>query len=116
MDAIVTTHTGSHTPPVVHVAPLHAGAAAQAHARSHPQAQEQEHAGLRLELGRRWIGALPASALAPGSVIEIDARQDDPVAVYAAGQLIAKGAVVTVEGKLAIRIRETVREAHGEQH
>lgn len=83
-------------------------AATQALQASETQVQQ----GLRIEFGRRWIGARQASTVATGSVIDTDAGEQDLVSVYAGGRLVAKGLPVTVDGKLAVRIKEIVPEAH----
>ena len=72
-------------------------------------AEAHAQRGLRIELGRRWIGAEQAGVIGPGSVIDLNAAAEDAVEVYAGGRLIAKGTPVTADGKFAVRIGEMAR-------
>ncbi len=43
-----------------------------------------------------------------GAVIDLDAKQDDPVLIYANNQLIAKGKIVVSGDKISISVLETL--------
>jgi flagellar motor switch protein FliN/FliY len=48
--------------------------------------------------------------LTPGSVLELDKAVGEPVDIYVAGRLIAKGEVVVVLGeRLGVRITELIK-------
>ncbi|MCJ7545113.1 MAG: FliM/FliN family flagellar motor switch protein [Phycisphaerae bacterium] len=63
---------------------------------------------VRLELGRRLIPSAGAHDLSAGGMVALDRNVDDPVDVYVAGRLYARGQAVVVDGKLAVRIEEIV--------
>jgi flagellar motor switch protein FliN/FliY len=44
--------------------------------------------------------------LAPGSIVQLDQRDDEPLEVLANGRLIAKGEVVVVDERFGLRITE----------
>jgi flagellar motor switch protein FliN len=46
-----------------------------------------------------------------GAVIDLDSRHDDPVSVYANGELIARGEIVLVGEKIGVTITERIRRA-----
>jgi flagellar motor switch protein FliN/FliY len=64
---------------------------------------------LSVELGASRVAVKSMMQLGQGSVIELDGRPGDPLNVYANGQLIAKGEVVTVNDHLGIRLTQLVR-------
>ncbi len=63
---------------------------------------------LRVVLGRQWIAPPDADALAPGSVVTLDATQQDAVEVLVDGHLRGRGWAVMVDGKLAVQVSEVL--------
>lgn len=65
---------------------------------------------VQVELGRVEVRLQDLLELTPGSVLELDKAVGEPVEVYVAGRLIARGEVVVVLGeRLGVRITELVR-------
>lgn len=65
---------------------------------------------VQVELGRVEVRIQELLELAPGSILELDKAVGEPVEVYVAGRLIARGEVVVVLGeRLGVRITELVR-------
>lgn len=65
---------------------------------------------VQVELGRVEVAIQELLELAPGSVLELDKAVGEPVEVYIAGKLIAKGEIVVVLGdRLGVRITELVK-------
>ncbi|WBX85718.1 FliM/FliN family flagellar motor switch protein [Sphingosinicella microcystinivorans] len=48
-----------------------------------------------------------------GAVIDLDARRDDPVWIYANDELIARGEIVLLGDRIGVSISERVRRAGG---
>ncbi len=46
-----------------------------------------------------------------GAVIDLDARHDEPVLIYANNELIARGEIVVVGDKIGVTITERVKRA-----
>ena len=63
---------------------------------------------VRLEFGRCSLQADQVDGLKPGGVVELDAFVDDYVDVYADGRLVARGRAVVSDGKLAVRVQESL--------
>jgi flagellar motor switch protein FliN/FliY len=63
---------------------------------------------LRIELGRARIGAEEASKLRAGAVVPLDGEADDLVEVYADGKPIARGELMVIDGKIGVRVVETM--------
>ena len=63
---------------------------------------------VRLEFGRKRLGADQAQDLGANRVVELDSFVDDYVEVYADGRLIARGRPVVIDGKLAVRVQEAL--------
>ena len=63
---------------------------------------------LRIELGRTQMPRQDALQLRSGAVVPLDNPAADPVDIYAAGRLIARGEVLAIEGKVGVRITELV--------
>ena len=61
-----------------------------------------------IELGRTEMTLKQALELQQGSVIELNRLAGDPIDVYINERLIAKGEVVVVDDKFAVRITELV--------
>lgn len=73
----------------------------------------QAHVGgktclVSLEFGRRTLQSEQRGQLKVGSVVELGAFADDYVDVYADGRLIARGLPIVVDGKLGIRVQESL--------
>jgi len=64
--------------------------------------------GLRIELGRRRLGLPDLVRLVSGSVVELETGATDDVDIYADGRLLARGQAVSVDGKLAVQVREVM--------
>ena len=65
---------------------------------------------VQVELGRVEVRVQELLELTPGSILELDKAVGEPVEVYVAGRLIARGEVVVVLGeRLGVRITELIR-------
>jgi flagellar motor switch protein FliN/FliY len=65
---------------------------------------------VQVELGRVEVSLQELLELTPGSVLELDKAVGEPVDIYVAGRLIAKGEVVVVLGeRLGVRITELIK-------
>ena len=65
---------------------------------------------VQVELGRVEVSLQELLELPPGSVLELDKAIGEPVDIYVAGRLIAKGEVVVVLGeRLGVRITELIK-------
>jgi len=53
-------------------------------------------------------------ALGPGAVIEFHRSPDEPADILVNGQVVARGAVVAVQGNYGVRITEVARPDIGE--
>jgi flagellar motor switch/type III secretory pathway protein FliN len=63
---------------------------------------------LRIELGRTCIDRDEALKLRTGSVVPLDNAAGGAVNLYAAGQWIARGEAVSLDGRLGVRIVEII--------
>ena len=61
-----------------------------------------------VEVGSTSMTLAELLALAEGSVIELDRAATDLLDIYANGTLIAKGEIVSVEGRYGIQVSEVV--------
>jgi len=61
---------------------------------------------LRIEMGSTLLDAGEAARLAGGSVVELDELAHDPVSIHADGNLIARGEIMVLDGRLCVRITE----------
>jgi flagellar motor switch protein FliN len=61
-----------------------------------------------VEVGSASIRLSDLLNLGEGSIVELDRQSNDLLDVFANGTLIAKGEIVTVEGRYGIRIAEVV--------
>lgn len=66
--------------------------------------------GLSVELGRTQMQVRDIMGLAPGTVIELEKKSDEPVELYVNGRLIGKGEVVIVNDALGIKITEVMKQ------
>jgi len=80
------------------------------------QGGDQGNLGLVLDISLRAVARLgqvemPISEilkLGPGSVIEIDRLVDEPIDLLVNDRLVARGEVVTIDEKFALRITEII--------
>ena len=63
---------------------------------------------LRIELGRTCLGADGVRQLRSGAVVSLDGAAGEPVDLYAAGRLVARGQTVVHENRVAVRVVELV--------
>ena len=63
---------------------------------------------ITVELGRTRMSLRQTLELVQGSVIELDRLAGDPVDVFVNDRLLAKGEVVVVDDKFAVRITELI--------
>ncbi len=61
-----------------------------------------------VEVGSAAMRLADLLALAEGSVIELDRQADDLLDIMANGTLIAKGEIVTVDGRYGVRVIDVV--------
>jgi flagellar motor switch protein FliN len=61
-----------------------------------------------VELGGCQMPMREILQLATGSVVQLDKAADAPVDLYISGKLFARGEVVAVDGRIAIRVSELV--------
>jgi type III secretion protein Q len=65
---------------------------------------------VRVELGAVSMPASDWAKLRPGDVIETGTRVAEPVTLRIAGQAVARGELVDIDGELGVRIRELVKD------
>jgi len=63
-------------------------------------------ATLRIEWGRASLAPENLQALRKGSIVILEQAAGDPVDIYADARLVARGEIVTCDGKYAVRIVE----------
>jgi len=63
---------------------------------------------LSVELGKAILPIKEILALNTGSVIDLEKDAQEPLELYANGTMIAKGEVVVIDDKLALKITEIV--------
>ena len=63
---------------------------------------------VRIELGRARVTWEELQRLEAGTIIQLDRRADDPVDVYVNDRLVARGEIVILHGKVAVRLIEVV--------
>jgi flagellar motor switch protein FliN len=61
-----------------------------------------------VEVGAASIKLVDLLNLAEGSVVELDRQANDLLDIFANGTLIAKGEIVTIEGRYGIRVVEVI--------
>ncbi|MEY2926315.1 MAG: hypothetical protein RL367_792, partial [Pseudomonadota bacterium] len=61
-----------------------------------------------VEVGSTLIKLADLVELVEGSVVELDRQANDLLDIFANGTLIAKGEIVTVEGRYGVRVVEVV--------
>jgi flagellar motor switch protein FliN len=65
---------------------------------------------LAVELGRTVMSLDAVAGIGEGSIIELERLAGEPVDLYAAGELIARGEVVVIDESFALRVTEMVDE------
>jgi flagellar motor switch protein FliN len=70
---------------------------------------------VQIELGRTRMRLDDVLRLEKGAVVALDRLAGDPVDVFANGQLIARGEVVVLKEKFAVRVTEVVSPLREEQ-
>jgi flagellar motor switch protein FliN/FliY len=68
----------------------------------------EDEMDLWIELGRARVPASYAAALAQGSVVSLESLADEPVNIFIAGRLVARGEVLELDGHYCIRVTELV--------
>jgi flagellar motor switch protein FliN/FliY len=66
--------------------------------------------GLSVELGRTQMQVRDVMGLAPGTVIELEKKADEPVDLFVNGRLVGRGEVVVVNDSLGIKITEVMKQ------
>ncbi len=66
-----------------------------------------------VEVGSASIRLADLLDLNEGSIVELDRQANDLLDIFANGTLIAKGEIVTVEGRYGIRVVTVVAPEHG---
>ena len=61
---------------------------------------------LRIELGRAQLSGSRAHGLRNGSIVTLDKQLADAVEIFAAGQLVALGGLVVIDGVFCIRVTQ----------
>jgi flagellar motor switch protein FliN len=61
---------------------------------------------LRIELGRARLELDDVPSLRNGSVVVLDGPASEPAAIYAGSNLVGRGEVVIVDGKIGVRVTE----------
>ena len=63
---------------------------------------------LNVELGRTQLDLEEVRRLRAGTVVALDRRTSEPVDVVVNGQLVARGEVIVMDGKLCVRVTEVI--------
>jgi flagellar motor switch protein FliN len=99
---------GDGPPPAVRPFPWTRLDATAGPAPDTPRTSNGELLDLRIELSRTRMHRDEASKLRTGAVIPLDEPISEPVNVYAGGRLVARGEMLVVDEKLAVRVVELV--------
>jgi type III secretion system YscQ/HrcQ family protein len=59
---------------------------------------------LHVVVGEKEMSLAEANGLTPGSIIELEAREGEPVDLAINGTRVGKGELVTIEGRLGVKI------------
>ena len=62
-------------------------------------------------IGRTHMPIRQLLKLGRGAVIDLDARHDDPVWIYANDELIARGEIVLLGDRIGVSVTEQIRRA-----
>lgn len=60
-------------------------------------------------LGRKSVSVKDLLELKSGSIVDLEKLPNEPVEILAAGKVVAKGELVTVDGRLGIRILKLLK-------
>jgi flagellar motor switch protein FliN len=63
---------------------------------------------VRVELGRAYLPDDEAVKLSEGSIVALDDQAMEPVDMYVAGALVARGHLQTLEDKFCVRVTEVL--------
>jgi flagellar motor switch protein FliN/FliY len=63
---------------------------------------------VRIELGRAYLHSDEISKLSEGSVVTLESQATQTVDVYAAGALVARGELQTLEERFCVRVTEVL--------
>lgn len=69
---------------------------------------------LSVEVGATSMTLAELIALKQDAVVELDRQTDDPLDILVNGTLIARGEIVTVDGRYGVRISEIVAPVQGQ--
>lgn len=72
------------------------------------QAMHDIELTVSLELGRATMPLRDVITLGQGTIVELDKQVGDPVDVVVNGQVVARGEVVIVEDRFAVRVTEVL--------
>jgi flagellar motor switch/type III secretory pathway protein FliN len=61
-----------------------------------------------IEFGRKVLKSQAQADLRVGAVVDLEAFVDDYVELYADGQWIARGRPVVIDGKLGVKVQESL--------
>ncbi|MCF6214747.1 MAG: flagellar motor switch protein FliN [Emcibacter sp.] len=73
------------------------------------QAIEDVDVELTVVLGQTMMPIKQLLKLGRGAVIELDGHQDQPVKIYANGEMIAKGEIMVAGENVAVSITQSVK-------
>jgi len=72
------------------------------------QAMHDIEMTVSLELGRATLPLRDVLSLGQGAIIELDKQAGDPVDIVVNGQVVARGEVVVVDDRFAVRVTEVL--------
>jgi flagellar motor switch protein FliN/FliY len=72
------------------------------------QAMHDIEMTVSLELGRATLPLRDVLSLGQGAIIELDKQAGDPVDIVVNGQVVARGEVVVVDDRFAVRLTEVL--------
>lgn len=72
------------------------------------QAMHDIELTVSLELGRATMPLRDVITLGQGTIVELDKQIGDPVDVVVNGQVVARGEVVVVDNRFAVRVTEVL--------
>lgn len=63
---------------------------------------------ITVEIGRAKIKISELLNLSKGTIVHLDQAADEPLSIYANGKLIAKGHIISANGKYSIRVIQQI--------
>ncbi len=60
-------------------------------------------------LGEKTLTIKELASIAKGTVLELESIAGEPIALYAAGELVARGEVVIIDENFGIRVTEVAK-------